>query len=257
MGHQHQLFDDPFASSISSLEADIFSGAGGHQQWPELDLDLDGIPLAPAATNAGTSSGGYGSAGGDGSGSHRKISHNAYERDRRKQLNGLYSSLRSLLPDTDHTVRTKFSNQIDTSAHVQTCKPLIDRCVFDLQKKLSIPITVTKALKYIPELQKQVEGLEKKKEELSRANCKPGVLSMRENATPIVSATCIDERDVMVQVSQLSNTAGALPMSKCIKVLENEGLRVVSSSTSAFQNKTFYSLHLQVHICPFSSRCHP
>lgn len=213
MGHQNQLFDDPFASSISSLEADIFSGAGGHQQWPELDLD--GIPLAPAATNAGTSSGGYGSAGGEGSGSHRKISHNAYERDRRKQLNGLYSSLRSLLPDTDHT------------------------------KKLSIPITVTKALKYIPELQKQVDGLEKKKEELSRGNCKPGVLSMRENAAPIVSATCIDETDVMVQVSQLSNTAGALPMSKCIKVLENEGLRVVSSSTSAFQNKTFYSLHLQ------------
>ncbi|KAM0930710.1 hypothetical protein ACQ4PT_000796 [Festuca glaucescens] len=215
MGHQHQLFDDPFASSISSLEADIFSGAGGHQQWPELDLGLDGIPVAPAAINAGTSSGGYGSAGGDGSGSHRKISHNAYERDRRKQLNGLYSSLRSLLPDTDHT------------------------------KKLSIPITVTKALKYIPELQKQVEGLEKKKEELTQANCKPGVLSMRENAAPIVSATCLDDRDIMVQVSLLSNMAGALPMSKCIKVLENEGLRVVSSSTSAFQNKTFYSLHLQ------------
>jgi hypothetical protein len=105
MGHQHQLFDDPFASSISSLEADMFAGAGGHQQWP--DLDLDGIPAAPTANNA-TSSGGYGS------GSHRKISHNAYERDRRKQLNGLYSSLRSLLPDTDHTVRTNFSKQIDT-----------------------------------------------------------------------------------------------------------------------------------------------
>jgi hypothetical protein len=114
MGHQHQLFDDPFASSISSLEADMFAGAGGHQQWP--DLDLDGIPAAPTANNA-TSSGGYGSAGGDGSGSHRKISHNAYERDRRKQLNGLYSSLRSLLPDTDHTVSTNFSKQIDKSPY--------------------------------------------------------------------------------------------------------------------------------------------
>jgi hypothetical protein len=107
MGHQ-QLFDDPFASSISSLEADIFSGAGGQQQWPDLGLDDDGIlASAPAPNNAGTSSGGYGSPGGDGSGSHRKINHNAYERDRRKQLNGLYSSLRSLLPDTDHSVRTK------------------------------------------------------------------------------------------------------------------------------------------------------
>ncbi|KAM0834525.1 hypothetical protein ACQ4PT_063555 [Festuca glaucescens] len=210
MEHQHQLFDDPFASSISTLEADIFSGAGGHQQWPELDLDLDGdygIPAtAPSANKAGTSSGG--------SGSHRKISHNAYERDRRKQLNGLYSSLRSLLPDTDHT-------------------------------KLSIPITVTKVLEYIPELQKQVDTLEKKKEKLTRASCKPGVLTMKENTAPIVSATCLDGRDIMVQVSLLSNMAAALPMSKCIKVLENEGLRLISSSTSPFQNRSLYSLHLQ------------
>ena len=108
---EHQLFDDPFSSSISSLEADIFS-AGGQlpsPPWPdlELDLDLDDDDIhdlsAPAA-NA-TSSGGYGSGGGSG-GSHRKLSHNAYERDRRKQLNELYSSLRSLLPDADHTVIT-------------------------------------------------------------------------------------------------------------------------------------------------------
>ncbi|CAM0885074.1 unnamed protein product [Alopecurus aequalis] len=214
MGHQHKMFDDPFASSISSLEADIFSGVGGHPQWPGLDLDHDGIPvLAPAANNAGTYSGGYGSPGG--CGGDRKISHNAYERDRRKQLNGLYSSLRSLLPDTDHT------------------------------KKLSIPITVTRVLKYIPELQKEVDILEKRKEELTRANCKPGVVNMRENTAPIISATCLDDRDIMVQVSLLNNMAGALPMSKCIKVLENEGLRLVSSSTSAFQNRTFYSLHVQ------------
>jgi hypothetical protein len=121
-----------------------------------------------------------------------------------------------------------------------------------LQKKLSIPITVTRALKYIPELQKQVSTLEKKKEELTRASCKPGVLGMKENTAPIISATCIDDRDIMVQVSLLSNTAGALPASKCIKVLENEGLRLVSSSTSAFQNRTFYSLHLQVHRSAFS-----
>ncbi|CAM0885079.1 unnamed protein product [Alopecurus aequalis] len=210
MGHQHQMFDDPFASSISSLEGDIFSGAGGHQQWPGFDLDDNGIPaLAPAGTSAGA----YGSPGGEGS--NRKISHNAYERDRRKQLNGLYSSLRSVLPDTDHS------------------------------KKLSIPNTVERALNYIPELQKEVHTLEKKKEELSRPSCKPGVVGTRENTAPIVSATCINGRDIMVQISLLSNMAGALPMSKCIKVLENEGIRLVSSSTSTFQNRTFYSLHLQ------------
>ncbi|CAM0885077.1 unnamed protein product [Alopecurus aequalis] len=214
MGDQNKLFEDPFESSMSSLGADIFSGIGGDQQWPSFDLDHDGIPsLAPKANNAGTSSGGYRSPGGEGS--HRKISHNAYERDRRKQLNGLYSSLRSLLPDTDHT------------------------------KKLSIPNTVTRALQYIPELQKEVDTLEKKKEKLTRANCKPSVVSMTVSTAQIVSETCVDNRDIMVQVSLLSTMAGTLPMSKCIKVLENEGLRLVSSSTSTFQNRVFYSLHLQ------------
>jgi hypothetical protein len=102
----HRLFNDPFASSISSMEADIFSGGQlPSPAWPDLDLDDDDIhDLSPPATNAATSSGGgYGSAGG--SGTNRKLSHNAYERDRRKQLNELYSSLRCLLPDADHSVR--------------------------------------------------------------------------------------------------------------------------------------------------------
>ncbi|CAL4945515.1 unnamed protein product [Urochloa decumbens] len=214
----HQLFDDPFASSISSLEADIFS-AGGQlpsPPWPDLDLDDDDIhDLSPPAANATSSGGGYGSGGG--SGSHRKLSHNAYERDRRKQLNELYSSLRSLLPDADHT------------------------------KKLSIPTTVSRVLKYIPELQKQVDNLEKRKKELTNANCKPGVLKTTEIITPIVSATCLNDTEIMVQVSLHSNVAATtLPLSKCIKVLENEGLHLISSSTySTFDNKTFYSLHLQ------------
>jgi hypothetical protein len=105
----HQMFDDPFGSSgISSLEADIFSAAAGSQlpspPWPDFDDDYDIPDLSALPANAATSSGGgYGSGG---SGGHRKLSHNAYERDRRKQLNDLYSSLRSLLPDADHTVRT-------------------------------------------------------------------------------------------------------------------------------------------------------
>jgi hypothetical protein len=34
----------------------------------------------------------------------KKLNHNASERDRRKKMNSLYSSLRSLLPATDHLV---------------------------------------------------------------------------------------------------------------------------------------------------------
>jgi hypothetical protein len=94
----HRLFNDPFVSNITSLEADIFSGGQlPSPAWPDLDLDDDDIhDLSPPVANAAASSGG--------SGTNRKLSHNAYERDRRKQLNELYSSLRSLLPDADHTV---------------------------------------------------------------------------------------------------------------------------------------------------------
>lgn len=213
----HQLFDDPFGSSISSLEAEIFSAAAQlppSPPWPDIDLDddYDIHDFSAPAANAATSSG-----GGYGSGGHRKLSHNAYERGRRKQLNELYSSLRSLLPDADQT------------------------------KKLSIPTTVSRVLKYIPELQKQVDILERRKKELTNANCKPGVLKTTKAVTPIVSATCLNDTEIMVQVSLHSDVAAtALPLSKCIKVLENEGLHLVSSSTySAFENKTFYSLHLQ------------
>jgi hypothetical protein len=256
----HQLFDDPFGSSISSLEAEIFSAAAQlppSPPWPDIDLDddYDIHDLSAPAANAATSSGGgYGSGG---SGGHRKLSHNAYERGRRKQLNELYSSLRSLLPDADQTVRDC------TVLYYSACELVdgsIDQSILHddethvAQKKLSIPTTVSRVLKYIPELQKQVDNLERRKKELTNANCKPGVLKTTKAVTPIVSATCLNDTEIMVQVSLHSDVAAtALPLSKCIKVLENEGLHLVSSSTysSAFENKTFYSLHLQVHHCFF------
>lgn len=47
----------------------------------------------------------YGSAWGDPSNSMaKKLYHNASERDRRKRINTLYSSLRSLLPPSDQAV---------------------------------------------------------------------------------------------------------------------------------------------------------
>ncbi|XBI95795.1 hypothetical protein VPH35_032183 [Triticum aestivum] len=201
----HQLYGDPSTNSFSPLEAQIFSG-----QLPPTtsSAELSGRPANLASSGSGSG----------GPGSHKKLSHNAYERDRRKQLNELYLSLRSLLPDADHT------------------------------KKLSIPTTVCRALKYIPELQKQVENLEKKKEKLASANCKPGVLSASGSIAPTVSATCLNDKEIMVQISLLRDTdaSTALPLSKCINVLENEGLELVSSSTSCtFGNKMFCNLHLQ------------
>ncbi|KAF7003243.1 hypothetical protein CFC21_018594 [Triticum aestivum] len=216
---EHQQFDDAVPSSmIWPLEADNgFTDELLSLQLPDLDLDFDihefsGPATAPAKA---ASSGGSGLVG-SGSGSHKKLSHNAYERDRRTQLNQLYSTLRSLIPNADHT------------------------------KKLSIPTTVCQVLDYIPELQKQVEDLEKKKQELTRAKCRERLQRVKDNTGRIVSATPLDGNEIMVQVSLLSNMAASLPLSKCINVFENEGLHLISSSTFSTEvNRTFYSFHFE------------
>ncbi|KAL4203690.1 hypothetical protein AMTRI_Chr01g129230 [Amborella trichopoda] len=66
----------------------------------------------------------------------QKLTHNANERDRRTKLNSLYSSLRSLLPESEQG------------------------------KRMSIPTTFTLVLKYLPELQKEVDSLIQRREKI-------------------------------------------------------------------------------------------
>lgn len=62
-----------------------------------LDLQESCESLKFAESNGG-------GGGGDAAMEIKKLSHNASERDRRKRINALYSSLRSLLPAADQTV---------------------------------------------------------------------------------------------------------------------------------------------------------
>ncbi|XP_044961333.1 protein IRON-RELATED TRANSCRIPTION FACTOR 2-like [Hordeum vulgare subsp. vulgare] len=244
---EHQLFDNGTVprSMISPLEADNgFTNEPPSFQLPDLDLDFNINELSgPAPAKACWS-------GLVGSGSHKKLDHNAYERDRRMQLNQLYSTLRSLIPNADHTVN--HSTVVVALAimmkylHIMTDVYLPIWC--GMQKKLSIPTTVCQVLDYIPKLQKQVEDLEKRKQELTRAKCRERLQCLKESTCRIVSATPLDGNEIMVQVSLLSNMAASLPPSKCINIFENEGLHLISSSTfSTLEvNRTFYSFHFQV-----------
>ncbi|KAK4404775.1 Transcription factor ORG2 [Sesamum angolense] len=92
----------------------------------------------------------------------KKLNHNASERDRRKRMNSLYSSLRLLLPPEDQT------------------------------RKLSIPATVSRVVKYIPELQREVERLTEKKEKLmmSKKICR------QENYTSVVGLMKKQQRNI-------------------------------------------------------------
>ncbi|KAJ0977525.1 hypothetical protein J5N97_012999 [Dioscorea zingiberensis] len=175
---------------------------------PDLDFDDLGFPISPTIH--------------DSSNMTKKLSHNAYERDRRKKLNGLYSSLRSLLPETEQN------------------------------KKLSIPCTISRVLKYIPELQRQVQRLSQKKEEMllnkSRERRRAGLASHSDQFEihPVISAACLNNKQVMMQICIFNKQTTRIPLSKILRVLEGQGLQLMDASTSTTDSdQTFYSLHLQ------------
>ncbi|OIT39748.1 PREDICTED: transcription factor ORG2-like [Nicotiana attenuata] len=156
----------------------------------------------------------------------KKLNHNASERDRRKKINSLYSSLRSLLPASDHA------------------------------KKLSIPSTISRVLKYIPELQNEVERLIEKKEELTSRT-----ISNKENSADfnkqkrrggkdssslVISASEVGDKEVVIQISALKINKGSL--AEAVSDLEDEGLSLLNSSCfETFEDRVFYTMHFQVH----------
>ncbi|XP_074581218.1 protein IRON-RELATED TRANSCRIPTION FACTOR 2-like [Curcuma longa] len=148
--------------------------------------------------------------------STKKLGHNAYERDRRKKINDLYSSLRRLLPESKQ----------------------------QKEKKSSIPATISRVLKYIPDLRAELEQLSRRKEEMQV------LLRRREEESdcvgyPLVSATCISNREVMVQLCLLNQDA-MVCLSGILSVLDGEGLHLVNASTHTAQDgRCFSSLHLQ------------
>ncbi|KAL5059237.1 hypothetical protein RYX36_030841 [Vicia faba] len=155
----------------------------------------------------------------------KKLNHNASERDRRKKINSLISSLRSLLPNEDQT------------------------------KKMSIPVTISRVLKYIPELQKQVEGLTKKKEELlSRISQQQYPVSKESqrkiipnnyNSSFVVSTSRLIDNELAIHIS--SYEPYKIPLSEILMCLENNGFLLLNSSSSkTFGGRLFYNLHIQV-----------
>ncbi|PON88894.1 Basic helix-loop-helix transcription factor [Trema orientale] len=159
----------------------------------------------------------------------KKLNHNASERDRRKKINHLYSSLRTLLPASDH------------------------------MKKLSIPATVSRVLKYIPELQQQVEGLVRKREELlSKLNStKQGINNQihhqeinqiqttARTSLSSVSASQLNDNEVAIQVSTYKVHKNQL--SEMLHNLEEDGLSLLNASSfESFGGRVFHNLHLQV-----------
>ncbi|KAJ4896039.1 Transcription factor ORG2 [Raphanus sativus] len=151
----------------------------------------------------------------------KKLNHNANERNRRKKINSLFSSLRSCLPDSDEL------------------------------KKLSIPQTISRSVQYIPELQGQVKMLNQKKEDLLArvsgqreryVKSQPKVVA---SYVSTVFATMLRDNEVMVQIS--SSKIMNLSICNVLNGLEDDGFVLVDiSSSSSRGERVFYTLHLQV-----------
>ncbi|XP_056864382.1 transcription factor ORG2-like [Raphanus sativus] len=120
-------------------------------------------------------------------------------------------------------------------------------------KKLSISATVSRGLKYIPELEEQVKKLLQKKEELLvRVS---GQRDIEHYVKPqpktvacyvsTVSATKLGDNEVMVQIS--SSKIHNFSISTVLTGLEEDGFVLVDISSSRSQGeRLFYALHLQM-----------
>ncbi|KAM3696573.1 hypothetical protein ACB098_06G050300 [Castanea mollissima] len=152
----------------------------------------------------------------------KRLYHNASERDRRKKINTLYYTLRSLLPKADQA------------------------------EKLSVPDTVSCMLKYIPELEQQVEVLIQKKEELVSRISTQGEQIHQENQRTIVgrgslsavSANWLNDNEVMIQISIYK--VHKSPLADILLNLEKDGFLVLNASSfECFGGRVFHNLHLQ------------
>ncbi|XP_049402346.1 transcription factor bHLH100-like [Solanum stenotomum] len=159
----------------------------------------------------------------------KKLNHNASERNRRKKMNFLYSTLRSLLPPTNKHQK----------------------------KKLSFPATVSYVQEYIPELKKEIERLSKTKDLLLSKKSNYSLLQIDDNkrklimggtssnsSTTSICASQLSNGQVLVQIS--TTQENDFPISQVFASLEEDGLILLNASSfKSFGDKVFHSLHFQ------------
>ncbi|GLT95822.1 hypothetical protein SLE2022_134840 [Rubroshorea leprosula] len=151
----------------------------------------------------------------------RKLNHNAGKRRHRRRLNSLCSSLRSLLPPADHET-----------------------------KKLSITATVSRVVKYIPELQEEVERLLQKKEQLlSRISRQAKQIHQepsKRNGSVAVTANQPTKNELIIQICTCEEVK--TPLSCILLNLEEDG-RLQLQNAHSFEPSEggiFHNLHFQV-----------
>lgn len=111
-------------------------------------------------------------------------------------------------------------------------------------------------LKYIPELQKEVEKLIQNKERLilkaegdhsSLEFKKHKIKSIKCSCDSAVSATRISDAEIIIQSSMPKSEKASF--AEAIFRLEDEGFLIINASCfQSFQGRIFYNFHLQVNV---------
>ncbi|XP_076893688.1 transcription factor ORG3-like [Bidens hawaiensis] len=204
--------------------------ANSYSPLPDFHIH-DQIKHTSVPGYSNSSGGAANSGNGDNMTVERKINHNASERVRRKKVNELYAFLRSVLPVSS-----------------------------DQKKKISIPGTVSRALKYIPELQKEVETLKRKKEKLSSyststANTRQEHLGIKKRSAK-VSVNILGDKEVVVQLisstDPMNKNKKIHLLSKVLEYLEQDEDGLVLKTATSFKGLgegiLLSTLHLQVQM---------
>nr|GMD43025.1 transcription factor ORG2-like [Ipomoea batatas] len=203
--------------SHEQFGTDLYSNAAAdtspHAPPPQqhfLSVSLPSSPLPPPMERCDSLKFDGGST--DIAGMVKKLSHNASERDRRKKMNGLFSSLRSLLPPSDQ-------------------KKELER----LQKKKQ-------------ELTSKVNSWQKISTSPPEFNKRRRVVGghPHHHRQSYLSATQVGERDIVIQICSKKGTKNLF--ADALSCLEQEGLLLLDSSTfqTSEDRVNFYTLHLQV-----------
>ena len=121
------------------------------------------------------------------------------------------------------------------------------------QKSLSNPATISRTLKYIPELQNQVKGLIQKKEELLSSISRKVDLICQERqkksstwrSLSAVSSSRLNDGELVLQISTFK--VQEIPLSHILVDLEEDGFSLLNATSfESLGGRVFYSLHLQV-----------
>ncbi|KAI3445634.1 hypothetical protein Pfo_002299 [Paulownia fortunei] len=153
----------------------------------------------------------------------KKLDHNAKERIRRMKVNASYLALRALLPDSRRS-----------------------------KKRWSAPAIVDRVLKYIPELENEVEALRSKKENVQSAAKNKKISTENPSSqyeTLTVSFNKVNQEEAIIQICMArEDDQDGLAFTNLMQSVEDEGICIKSASTIYIcERRICYHLHIQIN----------